>query len=139
MALDVRLREPTVFIVEDDDACRDSIRELVEAAGLTASVFNSGFDFLAAFDANMRGCLVLDLRMPRMNGLALQAHLREMNVRLPIVFISGSVDIPAAVQAIKDGAVDFLQKPYPQQQLLDAIYAALRRDSSLGGEKSLGR
>lgn len=122
--------EPTVFIVDDDDACRDSIRELVIAVGLAAAVFSSAFEFLAAFDATWRGCLVLDLRMPRMNGIALQQRLLEMGARLPIVFISGSVDIPTAGQAIRDGAVDFLQKPYPQQQLLDAIYTALRRDST---------
>ena len=74
--------------------------------------------------------VLLDLRMPRMNGLALQQRLLEMGARLPAVFISGSVDIATAGQAIRDGAVDFLQKPYPQQQLLDAIYTALRRDSA---------
>ena len=121
------MSEPTVFIVDDDDACRDSIRELVVSAGLAAAVFNSALDFLAALDPAWCGCLVLDLRMPRMNGLALQARLREMGVNIPIVFISGSVEISTAVQAIRDGAVDFLQKPYPQQQLMDAIDKALRR------------
>ena len=124
------MSNPTVFIVDDDDACRDSIRELVVAVGLTAAVFSSAFEFLTALDPTWRGCLVLDLRMPRMDGLALQKRLREMGVQIPIVFISGSVDIPKAVQAIRDGAVDFLQKPYPQQQLLDAVYKALRRDST---------
>ena len=124
------MSEPTVFIIDDDDACRDSIRELVIAVGLAAAVFSSAFEFLAAFDSTWRGCLVLDLRMPRMNGIALQQRLLEMGVRLPIVFISGSVDIPTAVQAVRDGAVDFLQKPYPQQQLLDAIHTALRRNST---------
>jgi FixJ family two-component response regulator len=122
--------EPTVFIIDDDDACRDSIRELVVAVGLAAAVFSSAFEFLADFDFTWHGCLVLDLRMPRMNGLALQKRLQEMGVHIPIVFVSGSVDIPTAVQAIRDGAVDFLQKPYPQQQLLDAIYKALRWDSA---------
>ena len=126
----MKLSNPTVFIVDDDDACRDSIRELVVAVGLTAAVFSSAFEFLTALDPTWRGCLVLDLRMPRMDGLALQKRLREMGVQIPIVFISGSVDIPKAVQAIRDGAVDFLQKPYPQQQLLDAVYKALRRDST---------
>ena len=124
--------EPTVFIVDDDDACRDSIRELVFAVGLAAAVFSSAFEFLTALDPTWRGCLVLDVRMPGMSGLALQKRLLEMDVRIPIVFVSGSVDIPTAVQVIKDGAVDFLQKPYPQQQLLDAIYKALRWDSSQG-------
>ncbi|MGJ7508655.1 response regulator transcription factor [Variovorax sp. GT1P44] len=117
--------EPTVFIVDDDDACRDSIRELVIAVGLTAAVFASAFEFLAALQPGWHGCLVLDLRMPSMNGIALQKRLHEMGVHMPIVFVSGSVDVATAVQAIKDGAVDFLQKPYPQQQLLDAIHKAL--------------
>lgn len=95
---------------------------------MAAVVFSSAFEFLAALEASWRGCLVLDLRMPRMNGLALQQRLREMGVQLPIVFISGSVDISTATQAIKDGAVDFLQKPYPQEQLLEAIQRALRWD-----------
>ena len=124
------MSEPTVFIVDDDDACRDSMRELVVAVGLGAAVFSSAFEFLSALDRTWRGCLVLDLRMPLMNGLALQNRLHEMGVHIPIVFISGSVDIPSAVQAIRDGAVDFLQKPYRQQQLLDAIYEGLRLDSA---------
>jgi FixJ family two-component response regulator len=126
------LSEPTVFIVDDDDACRDAVRELVFAVGLAAAVFSSGSEFLAAVDPSWHGCLVLDQRMPGMTGLALQKRLLEMDVRIPIVFVSGSVDIPTAVQSIKDGAVDFLEKPYPQQQLLDAIYKALRRGSSQG-------
>ena len=124
------MSEPTVFIIDDDDACRDSIRELVVAVGLAAAVFSSAFEFLNALEPTWRGCLVLDLRMPLMNGLTLQKRLREMGVHIPIVFISGSVDIPTAVQAVRGGAVDFLQKPYPQQQLLDAIYEGLRLDSA---------
>lgn len=120
------MKELTVFIVDDDDACRDSIRELVVAIGLAAMVFSSAFEFLTAFDSAWRGCLVLDLRMPGMNGRALQKRLHQMGANLPIVFVSGSVDIPTAIQAIQDGAVDFLQKPYPQDQLLEAINKALR-------------
>lgn len=124
------MREPTVFIVDDDDACRDSIRELVISFGLSVEVFASAFEFLAAFEPDWRGCLVLDQQMPRMKGIALQERLHETGVQLPIVFISGSVDIATAVKAIREGAVDFLQKPYPQHQLLDAIYNALARNSS---------
>jgi two-component system response regulator FixJ len=121
--------ETTVFIIDDDEACRDSIRELVVSAGLAARVFGSAFEFLNALDPAWRGCLVLDLHMPGMNGPVLQKRLEEMRVHLPIVFISGSVDIPTAVQAIKDGAADFLQKPYPRELLMDAIGQALRRNS----------
>jgi FixJ family two-component response regulator len=118
---------PTVFVVDDDDACRDAVRELVDADGLEAVVFSSAFEFLAALQPTWHGCLVLDLRMPRMNGVALQKRLQEMGIHIPIVFVSGSVDIATATQAIRDGAVDFLQKPYSKQQLLEAIYKALGR------------
>lgn len=124
------MSEPTVFIVDDDEACRDAVHELIDAVELATAVFSSALEFLEAFDRTWCGCLVLDLHMPRMNGLALQERLREMGAHLPIVFVSGSVDIPTALGAIKGGAVDFLQKPYGQHQLLDAIYKALRWDSA---------
>ena len=88
--------ETTVFIIDDDEACRDSIRELVVSDGLAARVFGSAFEFLNALDPTWRGCLVLDLHMPGMNGLSLQKRLHKMGISLPIVFISGSVDIPTA-------------------------------------------
>jgi FixJ family two-component response regulator len=106
------------------------VRELVASAGLAAAVFSSALEFLTAFDPGWRGCLVLDLRMPGMDGLLLQKRLNEMGVHLPIVFVSGSADIPTAFQAIKNGAVDFLEKPYPQRQLMDAIYKGCRMDSA---------
>ncbi|MDM0109431.1 response regulator [Variovorax sp. J22R24] len=122
------MSEPTVFIVDDDDACRDSIRELVLSVGLTAAVFGSAAAFLTAFDPTWHGCLVSDLHMPRMNGVALQKRLLGMGASLPIVFVNGNVDIRTAGQAIRDGAVDVLEKPFAQHQLLDAIYQALRPD-----------
>ena len=124
------MSQATVFVIDDDPACRDSVRELVSAKGLAVAVFGSAAEFLTAFDFTWQGCLVLDLHMPRMNGRVLQQRLHERGIHLPIVFISGSVDIQTAVQAIKDGAVDFLQKPYPENQLLDAIDKALRRNAS---------
>jgi len=123
--------EPTVFIIDDDEAYRDSVHELVSSVGLPAQVFRSAADFLQSYDAARPGCLVLDVRMAHMSGIALQAKLREMDARIPIVFISGHGDIAMAVNAIKDGAVDFVQKPYHEQQLLDAINEALRRDAQL--------
>lgn len=115
-----------VFIIDDDEACRDAIQELVVSIGLAAAVFSSAIEFLNALEPTWRGCLVLDLHMPQMNGLELQRRLHEMNIRLPIVFMSGSVGIHTAFQAVKAGAVDFLEKPYPKQQLLDAIFKALQ-------------
>mgnify|MGYP001764081786 CR=1 FL=1 len=122
------MSEPTVFIVDDDEAYRDSLAELMASVGLPCECFASALDFLAVFDARRAGCLVLDVRMARMSGLALQARLKELGAALPIVFISGHGDIEMAVKAIKDGAVDFVQKPYREQQLLEAINEALRRD-----------
>ena len=124
------MSEPTVFIVDDDEAFRDSVRELVSSVGLAAETFGSALEFLAAFDATRAGCLVADVRMPHMSGLELKAKLDERDSRMPIVFISGHGDIAMAVKAIKGGAVDFVQKPYHEQQLLDAINEALRRDAA---------
>ena len=123
------MTEPTIFIVDDDEAYRDSLVELVASVGLRCECFASALDFLDAFDASRAGCLVLDVRMARMSGLALQARLNALGATLPIVFISGHGDIDMAVKAIKDGAVDFVQKPYREQQLLDAINEALQRDA----------
>ncbi len=116
----------TVFVVDDDDAYRDSIVELVASVGLRAECFASAQQFLDAFDPQRGGCLVLDVRMAHMSGIALQARLKAMAATLPIVFVSGHGDIEMAVKAVKDGAVDFVQKPYREQQLLDAINEALR-------------
>ena len=122
------MAEPTVFII-DDEAYRDSVQELVSSVGLATEAFSSALDFLGAFDPERPGCLVLDVRLSRMSGLALQERLAAMGARIPIVFISGHGDIAMAVKAVKDGAVDFVQKPYREQQLLDAIDEALRRNA----------
>jgi len=123
------MTEATVFIVDDDEAYRDSLVELVASVGLPCECFASALEFLAVFDPARAGCLVLDVRMARMSGLALQAQLKAAGAKLPIVFISGHGDLEMAVKAIKDGAVDFVQKPYREQQLLDAINEALQRDA----------
>src|SRR5213080_5533794 len=125
------MSEPTAFIVDDDEAVRDSIAELVSSVSLRSATFASADAFLDAFDARAPGCLVLDVRMARVSGPALQEELIAMGARIPIVFISGHGDIPVAIKTIKDGAVDFVQKPYHEQQLLDAINEALRRDTAL--------
>jgi two-component system response regulator DctR len=119
----------TVFIIDDDEAFSDSVQELVGSVGLAAETFPSALAFLEAFNPARPGCLVVDVRMARMSGIALQAKLKEMGARIPIVFMSGHGDIAMAVKAVKDGAVDFVQKPYHEQQLLDAIDEALRRDA----------
>jgi FixJ family two-component response regulator len=122
--------DPTVFIVDDDEAVLDSIAELVSSVGLRASTFRSAQQFRDVFDPEQPGCLVLDVRMAHMSGPALQEALNAMSARIPIVFISGHSDIPVAINTIKAGAVDFVQKPYREQQLLDSINEALRRDAA---------
>jgi len=124
------MAEPTVFIIDDDEGYRDSVQELVSSVGLPTETFASALDFLESFDCARPGCLVLDVRMARMSGLALQERLRTMGATIPIVFISGHGDIAMAVKAVKEGAVDFVQKPYREQQLLDAIDEALRRNAA---------
>jgi two-component system response regulator DctR len=121
--------EPTVFVIDDDTGVRKSIRELLISVGLAVETFESAQSFLDAFDPARPGCLVLDVRMAHMSGLALEAKLAELGADIPIVFISGHGDIPMAVDAIKRGAVDFVPKPYQEQHLLDAVNEALRRDA----------
>jgi two-component system response regulator DctR len=124
------MNEPTVFIVDDDEAVCDSIAELVGSIGLPATTFGSAREFLDSYDPHHAGCLVLDVRMAHMSGPALQEKLLSMGARIPIVFISGHGDIPVAIKTIKAGALDFVQKPYRDQQLLDSINDALQRDSA---------
>ena len=125
--------EPTVFIVDDDRGVRNSIRELVLSVRLQAETFDSAQAFLDRYDPVRPGCLVLDVRMARMSGIALQERLAAMGAQIPIVFVSGHGDIAMAVGAIKRGAVDFVRKPYHEQQLLDAINEALARDGACRG------
>ena len=117
----------TVYIVDDDDAVRDSLLELLESMGIRAAVFESAAAFLAHFDPALEGCLVLDIRMPGMSGMELQARLRELGSRLPVIFITGHGDVPMAVEAMKNGAIEFIQKPFRDQELLDCIQGALEK------------
>lgn len=115
----------TVFVVDDDQAARESLRWLLESVGHHVSCYGSAKEFLAEYDGSVPGCLVLDVRMPGMSGLELQSHLQEHQWCLPIIMVTGHGDIPMAVRAMKSGAVDFLQKPYNDQALLDRIQQAL--------------
>jgi two-component system response regulator DctR len=130
--------EPTVFIVDDDEAVLDSIAELVTSVGFRAATFRSAQQFRDSFDPEQPGCLVLDVRMAHMSGPALQDELNAMNARIPIVFLSGHGDIAVAIKTIKAGAVDFVQKPYREQQLLDSINEAMRRDADARQAASSG-
>ncbi len=118
----------TVFVVDDDNSLRDAIRSLLRSVGHTVEMFSSAEDFLKHRNPAQPGCLVLDIRLPDTSGLELQKTLRETNDRIPIIFITGHGDVPMSVQTMKAGAMDFLLKPFRDQDLLETIQAALRRD-----------
>jgi FixJ family two-component response regulator len=120
--------QSTVFVVDDDAAVRDAIRDLLESVGLRVESFASGREFLAASKTDTPSCLILDVRLPGQSGLDFQQELTAANINIPIVFITGHGDIPMTVQAMKAGAVDFLPKPFRDQELLDAIHKAVDRD-----------
>ena len=123
-------QEQTVFVVDDDDAVRDSIRELVETVALQAEGYTSALAFLEAFQPERPGCLVLDVRMAEMGGLELQQRLNTLGATIPVIVLTAHGDVPLVVQAMQAGAVDFLQKPYRDQSLLDSINAALSMDAA---------
>ena len=121
---------PTVFIIDDDRGMRQAIQDLVESVGLRAEAFATGQDFLRKQLSGNPSCLVLDVRLPQLSGLDFQRHLAETGVHIPIIFITAHGDIPMSVKALKSGAVEFLTKPFRDQDLLDAIQLALQRDSA---------
>ncbi len=119
---------PTVFVVDDDAAVRDGLALLLETAGLAVETFDSAGAFLAAFDPERPGCLVLDVQMPGRTGPELQAEMNRRGLRLPVIFLTAHGDIPTTVQAMKGGAVDFLTKPIDAPLLLERVKQALERD-----------
>lgn len=119
---------PTVFIVDDDEAMRDSLSLLLESAGQLVKIHADGPSFLAAYSADQPGCLLLDMAMPSMTGLEVQAALRARGLDIPIVFLTGHGDIPLAVRAVQGGAVDFLEKPVPGAVLVERVKRALNLD-----------
>ena len=121
----------TVFVVDDDEAVRTSLRLLLKSVGLPVETFASAQEFLDQFDPSRAGCLVLDIRMPGMSGLELQQHLNDRHSIMPIVFITGHGDVPMAVEAMQAGAVDFIQKPFRDQDLIDRINRALEKDREM--------
>lgn len=114
-------------MVDDDEAVRDSLSMLMRSVGLAVETYASAMEFLDRFDADRPGCLVLDVRMPGMSGIELQEQLVARQATLPIIFITGHGDVPMAVRALRAGAVDFIQKPFSDQALLDRIHQALAR------------
>lgn len=119
---------PVVFIVDDDQGVRDALRRLLTSVGLAVEVFSTAQAFLAAHRPDAPGCLVLDVRLPGLSGLDLQRELAAADAALPIIFLTGYGDIPMSVRAMKAGAIEFLTKPFREQDLLDAIRHAIDRD-----------
>ncbi len=127
--MQISKNEPTVFVVDDDEAVRDSLKMLLTAAGLRVESYPSAASFLKSYTPTHSGCMVLDIRMPGMSGLALQDELHKRRVSLPILFLTGHADVPIAVRALKQGAYDFIEKPLDSQRLVLAVMNALRVDA----------
>ena len=118
----------TVFVVDDDQAMRNSLKWLIESVGMNVEVFGSADEFIRSYYPGRAGCLLLDVRMPGMSGLELQEYFVEQQIRIPVIIITGHGDVPMAVRAMKVGAVDFIEKPFNDELLLDSIRNALMID-----------
>ena len=127
---------PTVFIIDDDAAVRVSIQDLLESCGLRSESFGAAEEFLRSELPDGPSCLVLDVRLPGVNGLDFQRRLADAGFQIPIIFITGHGDIPMTVKAMKSGAVEFLTKPFRDRDLLDAIHQALERDQATRQQQS---
>jgi len=127
--------EPVVFIIDDDRAVREALQSLLRSVGLRVELFDSAAGFMESALPDAPSCIVLDIRLPRLSGLDFQAELAKAGLGLPIIFITGHGDIQMSVQAMKAGAVDFLTKPFRDQDLLDAVTAAIERDRGRREEK----
>jgi FixJ family two-component response regulator len=117
-----------VFVIDDDESIREALKSLIRSVGLGVETFASAHEFLQSSRPDVPACLILDVRMPGLSGLDLQRDLAEVNIQIPIIFITGHGDIPMSVRAMKAGAIEFLTKPFRDQDLLDAIQQALERD-----------
>lgn len=120
--------EPIVYVVDDDASVRDALGNLFRSVGLRVEVFGSAHEFLQSKLPDVASCLILDIRLPRLSGLDFQVDLAEAGIHVPIIFMTGHGDIPMTVRAMKAGAVDFLTKPFRDQDMLDAVTAAIERD-----------
>jgi two-component system response regulator FixJ len=121
----------TVFVVDDDAGMREALQSILETVGFPTAVYASAQEFLEAYHPSQAGCLVLDVRMPGMNGLELQKQLNARGAVIPVIFVSGHGDISMAVEAMKHGAFDFLEKPFREEDLLDRVRRALARDARI--------
>jgi RNA polymerase sigma factor (sigma-70 family) len=133
----VAAEQPVVFVVDDDLAMREALQDLLASVGMDVRVFASTQEFMQAQRPDAPGCLVLDVRLPGASGLSFQEELPRAGVDLPVIFITGHGDIPMTVRAMKAGAVEFLSKPFRDQELLDAIDSAIERHRAQRGERAL--
>ena len=125
-----------VFVIDDDESIREALKSLIRSVGLSVETFASAQEFLQSKRPDVPACLILDVRMPGLSGLDLQRDLSETNIYIPIIFITGHGDIPMSVRAMKAGAIEFLTKPFRDQDLLDAIQQALERDRHARSEQA---
>ena len=123
-----RAEEPIVFVIDDDASMREALQSLFRSVGLRVEVFGSASEFLQSKLPDVAGCLILDVRLPRLSGLEFQAELVKAGIHIPIIFMTGHGDVPMSVKAMKAGAVDFLTKPFRDQDMLDAVAMAIERD-----------
>src|ERR1700692_4968900 len=132
----IQEERPTVFVVDDDASMRDAVKNLFRSVGLNVETFGAAQEFLSKERSKGPGCLVLDVRLPGVSGLDVQRQLADANVQIPIVFITGHGDIQMSVRAMKAGAVEFLTKPFRDQDLLDAVQQAVDRDRAMRTQRA---
>jgi len=133
------MAQATVFVIDDDQAVRDSLGMLLRSMKIDSQLFASAQEFLDAYDAEWNGCIVLDIRMPGMSGMELHRHLVDQQLSMPVIFVTGHGDVPMAVEAMHNGAFDFIQKPYRDQDLLDRINQAMSWDEAHRSEEDRKR
>jgi two-component system, LuxR family, response regulator FixJ len=131
--------DPNIFVVDDDETLRGSLRWLLESLKLNVQTYASAHEFLSTYDPVQPGCLLLDVRMPEISGLQLQDMLKKRRIRIPIIIITGHSDVSMAVRAMKAGALDFIEKPFNDQELLECVQRALAMDARQRGEESQQR
>lgn len=129
-------QHPTAYVVDDDESIRTLWRWLMESNGIAVKTFATASEFIESYRSGSAGCLVLDLRLPGMSGLELQEYLNGRDIEIPIVFVTGHGDVPAAVSALKGGAVDFIQKPFSHREVLAIIANAFQRDAELRDKRA---
>ncbi len=127
--------EPTVFVVDDDKGVRDALKLLLESVDLNVETYATATDFLKAYDTSRPGCLILDVRLPKINGLDLQRELNARHIRLPVIIVTGYGDISMAVRVMKEGAIDFIEKPFNDHTLLECVQHSIARDAEIRKEQ----